>query len=479
RAVGATAPGLPGVVIGATDAIAWSMTNFFGDHEDIVPVEVDPDDRSRYRAPDGFRPFETRTLPHPDGRVELVLRTTVYGPIVFPDNLDPRPLALASTALRDGMTNLGLLDLHHVDTLEEALDVGARWYGPSQNLVVAAADGRIGWVVTGCFPKRRGFDGKAPRSWADGEFGWDGLLDESARPRAIVEDGVLFSANGRMLPLERARLLTRCWAPSDRQRRIEELLAADGPFAEADFRAMQLDVDLAALAPFRDVFLEVVPEGEPDPTLARYRAALVDWDGTAAVDQRAVGVLLAFQAELRERVLGPVLERAREVNPGFVHTWMLVDEPLFRLLEERPAHFLPANVPSWTAHLRAAADAIGRRREGRPPLDTPWGERNRLRAAHPFARSLPAFLAGRLAAPAHPQPGTTQTVRVAAPAYGASLRLVASPGHLDEATMHLPIGQSGHPLSPHLMDAHEAWAEGRAEPLLAGPPVSTFTLAPR
>src|SRR5690606_12448553 len=149
---------------------------------------------------------------------------------------------------------------------------------------------------------------------------------------------------------------------------------------------------------------------------------------------------------------------------AFVHNWMLVDEPLLRLLEERPPHVLPRGVPSWTAHLRSAVEAIAR--PGVPPLNVPWGDRNRLHAEHALARALPAFLPNHLRAPAYPHPGAAQTLRAAGRSYGASLRLVASPSHLDQATLHLPIGQSGHPLSPHFMNAHEAWRTGTPVPLL-------------
>jgi len=474
RAAGASVPGLPGIAIGTTDVVAWSMTNFFGDHEDLVIIEVDPENEGLYLTPDGPEPFVVRSEELIPAARPVRCRSTRWGPIVASD-AHGRPLALHSTALVEGMMNLAIFDILEADSLEEALDAGARWRGPSQNMVVAAADGRIGWVVTGCFPKRRGFDGKISRSWADGTFGWDGILDERHRPRLIVEDGVLFSANGRMIGVEEAKSLTHHWASSERQHRIHELLEAKEKFSEEDFRAIQLDTRCAALDFVRDVFVETVAEDETDEHLATCRALVADWNGTADADQAALPVLLQLQNDLRERILAPLLAPLYG-PPNANYNWPNVDEPMRRLLEERPAHFVPRNFGSWSVFLRDIVEQSLTPRPGALPLGTTWGEANRLTTGHPMAIAGVPWLSSRLQAPAHEQPGTSQTVRASSRFYGASLRMVASPNRLDAATFHMPIGQSGHFLSPHFMSGHESWRTGAAEPLRAGPPVSSFTI---
>jgi len=68
--------------------------------------------------------------------------------------------------------------------------------------------------------------------------------------------------------------------------------------------------------------------------------------------------------------------------------------------------------------------------------------------------------------------------RVQRPSYGASQRMVAAPGHEDEAIFHMPGGQSGHPMSPHYRDSHAAWVAGEPTPLLPGDTVDTLVLKP-
>jgi penicillin amidase len=80
--------------------------------------------------------------------------------------------------------------------------------------------------------------------------------------------------------------------------------------------------------------------------------------------------------------------------------------------------------------------------------------------------------------PAEPLPGDSDLPRVQGPDFGASERLVVSPGHEAEGILHLPGGQSGHPLSPYYRAGHAAWARGEPTPLLPGLAQHTLTLQP-
>jgi len=81
--------------------------------------------------------------------------------------------------------------------------------------------------------------------------------------------------------------------------------------------------------------------------------------------------------------------------------------------------------------------------------------------------------------PRDPLPGDIYTPRVVTPRSGASERLVVSPGHENTGILHMPGGQSGHPLSTHFADQQHAWVEGTPLPLLPGPAIHTLTLIPQ
>jgi penicillin G amidase len=158
----------------------------------------------------------------------------------------------------------------------------------------------------------------------------------------------------------------------------------------------------------------------------------------------------------------------------------LVNEPVWRLLAERPGHLLPAGHSDWDSVLRAAIEstlsAVAKQADGR--LETiAWGVFTRAEIGHPLSRVVPG-LSFMLDPPSRPQAGDIYQPRVAASAFGASDRFVVAPGREAAAIFHVPGSQSGHPLSPSYLLAHEDWASGRPAPFLPGKPRWELTLHP-
>jgi penicillin amidase len=114
---------------------------------------------------------------------------------------------------------------------------------------------------------------------------------------------------------------------------------------------------------------------------------------------------------------------------------------------------------------------------GRALPDRTWGEANAADIAHPLASAVPLF-ARWLTMPRDLLAGDVYTPRMLTPRTGASERLVVSPGHEDTGILHMPGGQSGHPLSAHFDDQQRAWVDGTPLPLLPGETIHTLTLTP-
>ncbi len=463
---GAGPPGIPGVVIGCNDHLAWGVTNSLVDQNDWVVIETDPADPSRYRTPDGWEPFELV-----DGGA---IRLTRWGPIVFED-WSGRPWALRSPALLDNGFDFMIFDLFTATSIEQAVEALRKWRGPSLNWLIAQRDGRIGWVLGGYLPNRVGFTGKMPTSWADGSRRWDGELDESLRPVIIdPPGGVLFTANNRTVPIELSRRLGHSWVLPVRADRIAERLAGKETFTERDLLDIQLDTRSRMHDVARQIILEIVPEDEADERLARVRRYVSGWNGHADLDQPGFRLVAVFYDILQEQVLKPLLAPAFEADPAFLYNWPLADEPMRRLLETRPDHMCHDDWPVFLR--RVLAETIAHIDSGDGPgLDASWGEVNIARISHPIAAALPAL--GRwFNMPRDRLAGARSTVRVASPTYGATLRVAVSPGHTEAGLFHMPAGQSGHPLSPHYRDGHDAWVNGLPTPFEPGPAVSSFTL---
>jgi penicillin amidase len=476
-------PGLPGILLGATATLAWGATVSNADQSDWVIVDVDPGDPTRYAVAGGREPFtaETREIavagrdPEP---IEIL--STRWGPVIGTD-WRGRPLALHAAWLEPGGLNLDLIGLADAADVSGGLAIIAGWAGPSLNWMLADADGRIAWIVNGPLPRRVGFDGSRPESWADGSRSWQGEAD---RPSVLGgADGTLFTANNRTLPAASASRISRMWMAPLRAARVAELLAERREITEHDSLAMQLDTRTMGYDQIRELVLEIVPGDEPEPLLARARAHVRDWNGRADVDQPGFRIVQLYYRALLERALAPLLAPAVAADPSFVYRWPLADEPLRRLLDERPPHLVTREFADWPAFLRAvlldalrevAADGL------RPGIDAPWGEVNTLDVAHPFA-GLPVIgpaLGRWLRFPAEPLPGSTLSLRVATPSYGALIRMSVAPAHPSDGVMEMSGGQSGHFLSPQFADQQRDWVRGAPTAFLAGPTVSRIVLEP-
>jgi len=474
RAAGLSLPGSPGISIGANDHVAWGFTNFMGDFQDYIIVEVHPDDPARYRTPDGYEPFgEVVEEIEVRGRnaERLTLRTTRWG-VVIDDDHAGRPLVLKWTALGPEMVNLHFLRIMSTTSIDDAVEVARSWFGPAQNVVMADADGRIAWVVSGYLPKRVGFDGTRPMSWAEGDVRWDGHIDETDRPMLVdPEPGILFTANNRTMPLEHAKRLGGIWTAGTRARRIGELLAQDRMFTERDLFAMQHDTRIAVFDQYREALFDAADRRVPDDDLInRGLKMLREWNGRADGDQPAVHVLDAYRRRLEERVIAPLVMPCRELDERFSYRSFMSDEVVLRLIEDRPPHFLPPGHDDWDDFVisvwRDVLIDLEQRTDAAPEgIETPWGDVNRLRMTHPLSTFMP-FMAETLDMRGVPQPGHSHAVRVARPRFGASARLVVSPRALDEAILQTPAGQSGNPNSPHYRDLHDQWLHEHPTPLM-------------
>ena len=150
---------------------------------------------------------------------------------------------------------------------------------------------------------------------------------------------------------------------------------------------------------------------------------------------------------------------------------------MWRLVTERPAHLLDPKFKSRDQQILAAVDETLEYYSGQDLAGRTWGERNTASIRHPLSQAVPAL--GRwLDVPARQLPGDDNMPRVQGTGYGASERMVVSPGHEEAGIFHMPGGESGHPLSPYYRKGHEAWEDGKPTPFLPGKAVHRLRLTP-
>jgi penicillin amidase len=490
---GITLPGLPTLVVGSNGHVAWGFTNTAGDWSDLIRIEPDPRDSGRYLTPDGPRSFE---LIADEVRVKgeaprpLTLRWTIWGPVVWTDAggteyaqrwVAHDPDVLAGDLARPERTR----------TAGEMLIAAAGLGIPQQNITFADSAGRIGWTVAGAIPRRVGLSGSVPESWADGSRRWDGYLAPHEFPRILdPPSGRIWTANAPVVDgAALAAIGDGGYADGIRARLIRDRLMAIDRATARDMLDVQLDDTALFLDRWRTLALAALDspraaEGGGASGLARAefrRLVETTWTGRASIDSVAYRLVRTFRSTVVRTVMTFVTRPASERDPAFDYTRSPRSEgPVWQLVTERPMHLLSSEYDSWDDLLIGAIDAaIAELTEGGRPLSArTWGEANRALVLHPLASAIP-LVHRWLNMPAAPLPGDVYTPRAHSPRAGPSERLVVSPGREHEGILHMPTGQSAHPLSPHFDDMQQAWLRGEPVPLLPGPPTHTLTLQPR
>jgi penicillin amidase len=485
---GLTLPGHPTLVVGSNTQVAWGFTNAQVDTGDLVLLELDPMDPNRYWTPWGWRSFEhyPETIEVARGNpVNLDVRWTIWGPVLGVDHKS-RLRAYAWTAHSAERLASSVLPLEEASTLEEALDAANSLGTPAQNMVVADRSGRIAWTIYGSLPRRIGLDGTLPESWADGWRGWNGWLTPAEYPRIIEPAaGRLWTANARVVDGSALRLLgDGNYDVGARAREIRDRLREREQFTARDMLDIQLDARSTFLARWRDVILRHLTTDNiaGDAARARFREIVEkDWTGEASPDSAAYRLTRMFRDQVIERVTSFVLAECYEADPAFDYTRIRRREgAIWRLVNERPAHLLNPRYGSWGDLMTASIDALIQEAMENSDGDLSrkkWSDYNVIHFRHPLSGSLP-FVGRWLDMPEERFPGDVFTPRVHWNTNGASQRMVVSPGNERAGIMHMPTGQSGHPLSPFYRNSHDAWARGEPTPFLPGPTRYTLTLAP-
>ena len=484
---GVTLPGAPFVVAGSNTQIAWGYTNSYGDWSDAVLLQpgVAPD---TYRTPDGDRPFsEHREVIEVKGAepVEMVIRETVWGPVVADAGYPDGEIAVSWLAHKPEAVNLRILSLEQADSVDAALDVANSMGLPPQNFVVGDAAGNIGWTIAGRIPVRADFDSTLPADWSRGH-GWTGWLGADAYPRIVnPAGGRIWTANARVADGAALDVIGDSgYDLGARARQIRDGLFARDLFTTEDMLEIQYDDRAVFLSPWRDLLLELLDEETvaADPRLAEYRRLVDEWIPRAAPESTGYRLVRAFRLEVKARIFhgltAPV--RAEYGDAVRLRVSNQFEAPMWSLLTERPLHLLPGNYESWDDLLLASVRETIRHLEEHYPgplAERTWGELNTAEIRHPMSRAVP-LLAGLLDMPREPLNGDVDLPKAQGPRFGASERFSVSPGDEANGIMHMPTGQSGHPLSPFYRSGHEDWVQGRPSPFLPGPAQHRLILEP-
>lgn len=505
--IGATLPGVPGVVLGRNRRIAWGFTNTGPDVQDLYLEQIDATDAKRYHTPDGFAAFaERQEIIKVRGKadVALTVRATRHGPVVTDvlpaaaDSIDSSryQVALRWTALDDDNASFlaieGLARANSVDEARQALKFNV---APAQNVALADVDGGTGFIAAGRIPVRKpenDLKGLAPAPGWDAKYDWESVIPFDDLPQSFnPSNGMIATANQKITAPEYLPFITFDWTAPDRFNRIMALLKARDRHSVESFRAIQADV--TSLAAQRLVPYFRKGEAASTHRLAdTARAATKEFDGVMRSDAAAPLIFSAFADQLARVIVLEKLPAAASANYGGINRDFR--HALDKILARNDARWCddpktPA-VESCDdavriAYDRALDDLV--RLYGDDVSRWRWGVAHAARSEH---RPL-----GRIAALAPffdivvPTGGDAYTVNVgrlnlndrAAPftnRHAASLRAIYDLSDLEKSRFIYQAGQSGNVLSRHYRDLSDLWARNQDLPLTLDPqgPFDELTL---
>ncbi len=468
-AAGVTLPGLPYVIVGHNQRIAWGFTNVGPTVEDVYVETFNP--AGEYLTPQGWKaPEHRREVIHVKGKADVVVDVTLtrHGPIIT--ELVPgeaRKLALRWT-LYDGTHN-PFFAADSAQNWEQFRSAFSAFDAPGQNIVFADVDGNIGYQATGKIPIRATGDGSLPENGSDDAHEWTGYIPFDKLPSVYnPASGIIATANGRITPDGYPYSISSGWEAPWRTARIYRVLESGKRFSAADMLALQMDIYSDADRFFAERFVYSVDHARKASPRAQQAAEILrGWDGRMTADSAAPTIAYRARAELVRLLLEPKLGAApadpKQVDAALswkTYSWGMGSVWLENILHHQPQSWLPPAYGSYDELLAAAVEAAIDGPDASKDLAAwKWGTFRPVEIQHPILGRVPVL--ERWTGPGvQPQSGSGYTVKAVSRSHGPSERLTVDLSDLDQTTLNLVTGEAGNFLSPYYMDQWKAWYEG-------------------
>jgi penicillin amidase len=393
--VGVSLPGLPFVIVGHNQRIAWGFTNVGPTVEDVYVESFN--DRGQYRTPQGWRdPEHRREVIHTRGAADQIVDVSItrHGPIIT--ELIPgesRQIALRWTVY-DGVHN-PFFDIDTAQNWSDFTHAISTWNAPAQNAVYADVDGHIGYHATGNLPIRASGDGSLPEDGSNDDHEWKSFVPFDKLPSVYDPAwGVIATANGRITPDNYPYSLATDWDAPWRTERIYHVLESGKKFSAADMLSLQTDVYSTFDRFCAEHFVYALDHASQLSARARQARDLMrDWDGRLTAISAAATIEHGSREQLARLLLEPKLGAATSSEGQLNwrdYQWFMSSVWLENVLLKQPKRWLPANYADYDALLIAAVEAAVKGQNVPTDLNEwRWGKDSPLYIQHPVIGHLP------------------------------------------------------------------------------------------
>lgn len=487
--------GVPGVVVGHNERIAWGVTNTGPDVEDLYLEKINPEDPNQYEFEGQWVDMDLvqETLEVNGGDpVDLTVRYTRHGPIIsetygdledfsaktgieVPENY---AIALQWTALQPSFVFRAILGFDRAQNWEEFRQSARDFAVPAQNLVYADVDGNIGYQMPGWIPIRSQGDGTLPAPGWTGEYEWEGFIPFEELPYTFnPESGYVVTANNAVVGPDYPYQIADVFAYGYRADRLVSLIEnAPGPITIEYIQRMQADnknLNAENLVPL----LQQLPLSEERE---RQALALFDgWDYQQGMDSAPAALFEVFWKHLLAATFWDDLPEGYRPDGGdrwYTVVGQLVDQPDSPWWDNRTTTAIENRQAIFSEAFAAAVEELNSS-QGSNPSRWNWGDLHTLVFHNESLGDSPVgFLFNR--GPFRVSGGSdlvnatrwsasetedTYMVRTL-----PSMRMIVDLSNLENSLAIHTTGQSGHPYHPHYIDMADRWRNFEYHPLYWG-----------
>jgi penicillin amidase len=474
--IGAGEPILPGISIGHNGKIAFGLTIFAIDQEDLYVYKTNPKNPSEYWYKGKWVPMEVvkEAIPVKGGqKQEVALEFTKHGPVIYKDAAKNKAYAVRAAWLEPGMAPyLGSSSYMTATNWKEFSKAMNQWGSPSENQVYADIENNIGWKPGGLTPVRKNWDGLLPVP-GDGSYEWEGFLNQEKLPSEHNPSrGYIGTANQMNLPDDYDSGKYKIgfeWATPFRFNRVDEVLGKDDKVSLQDALRLQTDYQSEPAMRVKPLLAKLQPANEKQKQALEL---MKNWDGQLSADSAAAAL---FEVWYQQHVRPAMVEK---LVPAEAKPLIGAGDPVVILnLVEKPDKRLGDNPTQVRDELLVSTldEAIQHIEKLLGPDMTKWkwGDLHHAELKHPLTSFVDEQTAEKMNINRLPRGGSGDTVGNTAYSSsnfsqisGASFRMVIDVGNWDQSLAVNSPGQSGDYRSPHYQDLFPLWANDQAFPLL-------------
>jgi len=461
---GVTVAGIPLIVAGHNEHIAWGFTTLNGDVQDVYVEKTNR--QGEYWSGNGWRQPEhdrERILVRFGQDVLLDVARTDHGPIITP--LLPHETRMLALKWILYTTPIGRWPLQALDTAAnwtEFRQAVSQWWGPTQNMAYADDQGHIGYQAVGLFPIRPAGLSGVPvvetGTAADSQHEWQGYLPFAQLPTVLdPENGIVATANSRITPDGFPYPLALNWDEPYRNERIWKWLSGRAKLTPADMLTLQTDTYSEVDRALAQRFAYAIDRASaPDVKLREAADLMRTWDGVIRTDSVAAEIV-----DTTKRALWPLVLEPKLGADWGLYSWQTKDFVQEEMVEKAPPEWLPAGYKSWD-DLITAAVRKGMADEHAPVRLRDWtfGSQHVIDVKHPLYGLLPFFRRWTSTGP-HQLAGDETTVSQVRGLLGASQRFTMDWNNVDGSTENIVMGDSGDPLSAYYLNQWPYWSNGK------------------